>query len=856
MSRPGSHTAHPGGANGVVKLARVESSVLAPPPPPPLPPSSSNSHGSTTVDNERALAALLAELLHVDRVPVDSHFFDHLGADSLVMAHFCAKVRKRGDLPSISIRDVYKHPTIRHLATAVAQSPIRLVQRPTPAPVELPVPASRWEYVSCAVLQLAAFLAYTWLVVSGAGLAYDWMSTSLNALELYTRLVLCGLVAFVTVCAVPILAKWVLIGRWRPGQIRLWSLGYVRFWVVKTLIRSNPCALLFVGTPLYVLYLRALGARIGPGVAIFSRRIPVCTDLLVVGAGTVIRKESFFQCYRATVGRIEMGPVTLGRDVVLCERTILDIHTEMGDGSQLGHASSLQSGQAIPAGERWHGSPAQRTSVDYHRVAPMPASALRQVGFCVGTLLMVLLVYVPTVEGLPYLIGALAPSVGDLLRHGSTGLSLASAGVLAVGALQLSAILFFGGALCTLILILTVPRILNAFIVPDRVYPLYGFHDRAQRAIARITNIKFFKRLFGDSSFIVHYLSALGYKLEPLVQTGSNFGTELSHGNPFLCTIGTGTMVADGLAQLNDEVSTTAFWVSRTTVGAHNFVGNDVVYPVSARTGENCLLGSKTMIPLHGQVHENTGLLGSPCFEIPRTVDRDVRFDHLRSGPTFKKLLAAKTRYNLATIGIFLFSRWLGVCVVLFFTLVAFALYDVAAHLATVGVLALSLLVAPVYHSLAERTLTGFRPMRPTYCSIYDPFFWLVERVWKVPAIDFLHSFDGTVYKNFIWRLMGVRIGKRVFDDGIHLSDRSYVTIGDGCAFNTGSCIQCHSQEDGTFKSDYTRLGANCTLGVGALVHYGVTMGEGASLAADSFLMKGEQVPEHARWGGNPARES
>ena len=26
-------------------------------------------------------------------------------------------------------------------------------------------------------------------------------------------------------------------------------------------------------------------------------------------------------------------------------------------------------------------------------------------------------------------------------------------------------------------------------------------------------------------------------------------------------------------------------------------------------------------------------------------------------------------------------------------------------------------------------------------------------------------------------------------------------------------------------------------------------------LAPDSFLMKGEEIPPHARWGGNPARE-
>jgi len=60
--------------------------------------------------------------------------------------------------------------------------------------------------------------------------------------------------------------------------------------------------------------------------------------------------------------------------------------------------------------------------------------------------------------------------------------------------------------------------------------------------------------------------------------------------------------------------------------------------------------------------------------------------------------------------------------------------------------------------------------------------------------------------------------------------------------------------EDGIFKADYTVLEDGCTLGAGALIHYGVTMGQGAQLQPDSFLMKAEKVPPHARWGGNPAR--
>ena len=82
---------------------------------------------------ETDLAEVLADVMCVEQVSVDSHFFDDLGANSLVMAHFCARVRKRPDLPSVSMKDIYRHPTIRSLATALADA--------APAPVEPPVPA-------------------------------------------------------------------------------------------------------------------------------------------------------------------------------------------------------------------------------------------------------------------------------------------------------------------------------------------------------------------------------------------------------------------------------------------------------------------------------------------------------------------------------------------------------------------------------------------------------------------------------------------------------------------------------------------------------------------------------------------
>ena len=60
--------------------------------------------GTAPADVETVFAELLAGVLRVDRVSADSHFFDDLGADSLVMAHFCARVRKRGNLPPVSMK--------------------------------------------------------------------------------------------------------------------------------------------------------------------------------------------------------------------------------------------------------------------------------------------------------------------------------------------------------------------------------------------------------------------------------------------------------------------------------------------------------------------------------------------------------------------------------------------------------------------------------------------------------------------------------------------------------------------------------------------------------------------------------
>ncbi|MGH3672610.1 MAG: Pls/PosA family non-ribosomal peptide synthetase, partial [Pseudonocardiaceae bacterium] len=319
--------------------------------------------------------------------------------------------------------------------------------------------------------------------------------------------------------------------------------------------------------------------------------------------------------------------------------------------------------------------------------------------------------------------------------------------------------LYLAALLAALVMMMTLPRLLRLVITPGRAYPLYGVRFLAQRVITGMSNSRFFVLLLGDSSFIVHFLRGLGYDLSRVQQTGSNFGTQLRHDSPFLTTVGTGTMVSDGLSIMNVEITSTSFRIDPVVVGERNFIGNNVAFPAGGRTGDNCLLATKVMIPIDGPVHQNTGLLGSPPFEIPRSSPRPHSASHPATPEELRRRLAAKNRYNARTVAVVLLLRSAGVFTSL---LVIAVLADLWARFDVLAI-ATWLIAVPliliVYSAVLERAVLGFRPLTPRTCSIYDRYFWHHERLWKFYISPALR---GTPFTSLIWRLAGLRIGRRV----------------------------------------------------------------------------------------------
>jgi non-ribosomal peptide synthetase-like protein len=803
-----------------------------------------------TTDTEREIGQILADLLKIDQVSMDDHFFEDLGANSLLMARFCAQVRERLDFSDVSMREVYLHPTARDFSSLLATK----ARRQSPAVRNEPVHiATYMEYCLCGFLQLICFALYSTAMIAGFAHGYNWVSQASNVSSIYLRSLIFTAAVFAVLTAVPIALKWLLVGRWREELIPIWSLGYFRFWIVKQLIQANPMVM-FIGSPLYNVYLRMLGAKIGRNVVIFSRVVPACPDLLSIGDGTILRKDSVLAVYRARSGFIETGRISIGRNAFIGEATVLEIGTSLGHGAQLGHSSSLHKGQSIPDYKRYHGSPAQETEDNYNTVEPRQCGTVRRVAFCVAQLAVLFGLTLPLpIFAADIMLSWLGFETSEnVSAHVSMKFNDLS---FQLNLLASSLGLFFGMIVIGLLNIVVVPRLINLFMKEGKTYVLYGLHFLLAQSISGRSNSYFYNLIFGDSSYIIYYLRAIGYKISLKDQTGSNFGVEQKHDTPFLCEIGKGTLISDGLSMINADISSSSFRLRKVSIPANSFLGNNIFYPADGKVGENCLLGTKVMVPISGPELKGIGLLGSPSFQIPRSVVRDKQFEHYKDGPTFKDRLFRKLVSNTVTIALFLASQWLFAHLITLLGMIEMRQYVESGWTALLDFMVIVSIVTVLYFALIERASIGFSRLQPQFCSIYDDYYWKHERYWKLTENPYLNLFSGTPFKGLVWKIHGVGVGKKLFDDGVGISEKTLVSIGDNCTINQMALLQSHSLEDGAFKSDHIRIGNGCTFGWNAFVHYGVEVEDNVVLEPDSFLMKGERLVRNSTWRGNPAKE-
>ena len=156
---------------------------------------------------------------------------------------------------------------------------------------------------------------------------------------------------------------------------------------------------------------------------------------------------------------------------------------------------------------------------------------------------------------------------------------------------------------------------------------------------------------------------------------------------------------------------------------------------------------------------------------------------------------------------------------------------------------------------LAKRIVMG--RYRPFERPLWSNFIWRLEFVnalYEFLATPLaLEALQGTPFLPWYFRLLGARIGRRVYTHTTGLLEWDLVEVGDGAALNDDCVLQTHLFEDRVLKADRLRIGADCSVGAVSVVLYDTEMEAGARLDALSLLMKGETLPAGTAWAGIPS---
>lgn len=777
-------------------------------------------------------------------VAPDDDFFRDLGGHSLLAATMVSRLRDdEPALADVSVPDVYNHPTARGLAAELeARKRAGATAAADPAPPAVaPVPSAR--YALCGAAQVAglyvvlALFSVQWLAPY---LTYSHLAErGVPALAAVPAAALALLLPFPVTLLAAVAAKWALLGRVRPGRYPLWGWFYFRWWLAGQIEDIVPREY-FAGTPLMSWYCRLMGAKVGRNVRFHTDAIGAY-DTLSVGDDTTVGSESTLLGYHVEADTLTIGPVAIGRNCYVGTRSVLAPGTRLEDGAALEDLSLLPAGGRVPRGQRWLGSPARPLS-GVSQILVDGANASRPPlvkRFAFGLLHAAGAFVFPLIYLAAFLPGMMLMNHLSR-RYGGAWYLLASPAV-AVGFVVL---------LC--LEIAAVKWLLLGRVRPGR-YPVHGGFYLRKWFVDRLMDLSL--EVLGPlyaTLYLAPWYRLLGARMGRAAEVSTACAA-----SPDLLDLGDESFVADAVSLGAPRYENGTMTLDETRIGRRAFVGNSAMLPAGATVGEGALVGVLSAPPRStpGAAAADTSWLGSPAIYLPRRQCSPCFGEASTFAPT-RRLYAARLAIEFcrvtlpATSFVVLSSLMIaaaGWIRVRWSTAALVALFP--ALCLGCGVLA-GLFVVAAKWVLIGRYAPGERPLWSHF-------------VWRTELITALHEnlanpflvdmLTGTPLAPVFFRLMGSRIGRRVYMETTCLTEFDLIHVGDGACLNADCTLQTHLFEDRVMKMSRIDVGPGCTVGQQAVVLYDSSMSEGATLAELSLLMKGESLPSNTRWQGSPA---
>ncbi|MEV6446865.1 Pls/PosA family non-ribosomal peptide synthetase [Amycolatopsis sp. NPDC051716] len=774
---------------------------------------------------ETWLAEGWAEILGVSVDSPKADFFTH-GGGSLTAAQVVARIRTRH--PQVSVADIYAHPKLGALAAMLDALSGQATERREIAPTKrragviqtlLMVPLMglvglRWATLAAALSNVLSLLGFAWAPT----LSWAWIG-------------LAWVVLFSPAGRIAIAAGGarVLLSGVRPGTYPRGGSVHLRLWTAEKLAEFSGADSV-AGASWMTTYAKALGARIGKDVDLHSP--PPVTGFLKLGRGAAIEPEVDLTGHWVDGDVVHIGKVHVGAEARVGARSTLFPGVRVGKGAEIAAGSTVRG--AVPAGQRWAGSPAARVAKDERDALKWPSSRPPRSHFWAT-------VYGVTSLALGFLPGVAALAGVAVLGYGMAGApTLLDAFTRALVFVPVATAAYF---LAYMLLVLAGVRSLSIGMV-EGYHPVHGRVAWQVWATERLMSMAR-EGLFPlyASLFTPVWLRLLGAKV------GRNVEASTVLALPKMTKVDSGAFLADDTMVATYELNHGWLHVAPARIGKQAFLGNSGMTAPGRSVPKRGLVGVLSSTPLKAK--KGSSYLGMPPLPVRRAIgDADTS----RTYTPALHLKAARALVELCRIVPVMCGVALTVVVAfgLLWTATTFG-FGVAALLAGPALLAAGI-VAALTATVMKWLLVG--KFREVDHPLWSSFVWrneLADTFVEALAVPWLiGSIGGTPLLSAWLRTMGVKIGRGVWLETYWLPEADLVSLGDGATINRGCVVQTHLFHDRIMSMSRVTLGEGATLGPHGIVLPGAGIGARTTVGPGSLVTRGDEVPADTRWLGNP----
>ncbi|MDR3441121.1 Pls/PosA family non-ribosomal peptide synthetase [Telmatospirillum sp.] len=798
---------------------------------------------------EAVLLAAVQKVFPRQAIPLDADFFTDLGGHSLLAARFVSAVRETPALAGLTLQDVYAARSVRAMAARLDERIGRQTGDDQPQRSLAFEPPPLLRRFLCGLAQavalpvILAMITASWL---GVFVAYELFSGEEHNFfrETTALLTTYGVINIVTT-VIAIAAKWLIIGRAKPGVYPLWGVYYYRWWLSQRFV-SMVHFKWFQGTPIMRMILRLLGAKVGKDAMICDFEAGAL-DLITIGKGATVGGKTQFANAEVIGDKLVIGHIDVGNDAYVGTSCVIGHDCVIGEGAELADLTALPAGVRVGAWEIWEGSPARATGHVDQAALPAASTAGPLLQGVQALIYAAMLVVLPPITLIPIIPAFyLFDNLSDVFTS-----------TFSINYLYILPLLSWPTAMALILITVVLIAAVRWIVLPRVVAGTYSVHSwfylrKWVVALATELTLETLSSLYA-TVYMRNWYRLMGAKIGKDAEISTNLA-----GRYDLTDIGEKCFIADEVVLGDEDIRRGWMFLKQVKTGARVFVGNDAVVPAGADIPEGSLIGIKSRPPAHDVVMQPGDIwFGSPPIKLPvrQRFDNVVSANWTFEPSRWRRLGRALFEAHSVSLPTMLFITFGTLAVELLAPSVIDRDYGTLLPLFVACSVAIS--AALVLSAVLVKWLM-MGAYKPTVKPMWSWWALRTEAVavmyWGMAGKVMLDHLRGTPFLPWALRLFGCKFGQGIFMDTTDITEFDCVTVGDFSAINDVAALQTHLYEDRVMKVGRVTLGRGVTIGGGATVLYDTHVGDFARIGQLSIIMKGEEIPANSAWYGAPAQ--